>query len=139
MYLLDTNVLSEFMRPNPSAKVIEWLDAQNLSALYLCSISQAEILLGLGLLDDGKRKTALTRKALEMFEDDFAGHCLNFDNLAAKHYADVIIQRRKQGLPTSVEDGQIAAIALAHRFTLVTRNTKDFESVFGLKIVNPWI
>ncbi len=138
MYLLDTNVLSEFMRPNPSAKVVEWLDAQNLSALYISSISQAEILLGLGLLNDGKRKTALTLKALDMFEEDFQGRCLDFNNRAAKHYADVIVERRKRGLPTSIEDAQIAAIALTHHFTLVTRNTKDFESVSGLNLVNPW-
>ncbi|MBE0493595.1 MAG: type II toxin-antitoxin system VapC family toxin [Thiomicrospira sp.] len=138
MYLLDTNVLSEFMRPNPSAKVVDWLDAQSLSTLYLASISQAEILLGLGLLDDGKRKTLLTLKALDMFGKDFMGRCLDFDNRAAKHYADVIVQRRKQGLPTSVEDAQIAAIALTHQLTLVTRNTKDFESILGLHLINPW-
>ncbi|MDY0137732.1 MAG: type II toxin-antitoxin system VapC family toxin [Thiomicrospira sp.] len=138
MYLLDTNVFSEFMRPNPSGKVIEWLDAQNLAALYISSISQAEILLGLSLLDDGKRKTALTLKALEMFETDFQGRCLDFDKQAAKHYAEVIIRRRKQGLATSVEDAQIAAIALTHRFALVTRNTKDFEFVPGLELINPW-
>jgi hypothetical protein len=138
MYLLDTNVLSEFMRPNPSAKVVEWLDAQALSALYISSISQADILLGLGLLDDGKRKTALSLKMLDIFEEDFQGRCLDFNNQAAKHYADVIVERRKRGLSTSVEDAQIAAIALTHHFTLVTRNTKDFESVLGLKLVNPW-
>ncbi|SFR58693.1 type II toxin-antitoxin system VapC family toxin [Thiomicrospira sp. ALE5] len=138
MYLLDTNVLSEFMRPNPSTKVVEWLDAQNPSTLYISAISQAEILLGLGLLDDGKCKTDLTLKALEMFEHDFQGRCLDFDKQAAKHYAEVIVQRRKLELASSVEDAQIAAIALTHQFTLVTRNTKDFESIAKLHIVNPW-
>lgn len=138
MYLLDTNVLSEFMRPNPSIKVVEWLDAQNLSELYISSISQAEILLGITLLDDGKRKKALAIKALDMFEQDFLNRCLYFNIQAAKHYAEVIVQRRRQGLPTSVEDAQIAGIALANNCTLVTRNTKDFESVLSLNIVNPW-
>lgn len=138
MYLLDTNVLSEFMRPNPSPSVVEWLDSQNLSKLYTSVISQAEILLGLGLLDDGKRKTSLTLKALEMFEYDFQGRCLDFDKQAAQYYAQVIVWRRKQGLANTVEDAQIAAIALTHQFTLVTRNTKDFESIPGLELINPW-
>lgn len=138
MILLDTNVLSEFMRPQPSANVVSWLDEQPVGEVYTSTICRAEIELGLLLMPSGKRQEALSRAAAAMFAEDFAGRCLSFDEDAARHYARIVSVRTRAGQPISVEDAQIAAIALAHRMSLATRNTTDFALIDGLEIVNPW-
>jgi predicted nucleic acid-binding protein len=136
--LLDTNVLSEFMRPRPSASVVSWLDEQPAGEVYTSAISRAEIELGLMLMPPGQRQEALSQAARAMFDEDFAGRCLPFDGDAARHYARIVSARTRAGRPISVEDAQIAAIALAHRMPLATRNTTDFELIDGLEVVNPW-
>ena len=138
MILLDTNVLSEFMRPRPSASVVSWLDEQPAGEVYTSAISRAEIELGLLLMPAGKRREALSQAAWAMCAEDFAGRCLPFDEDAARHYAAIVSARTRAGRPISVEDAQIAAIALAHRMSLATRNTTDFELIDGLAVVNPW-
>jgi predicted nucleic acid-binding protein len=137
--LLDTSVLSEFMRPQPSARVVSWLDQQPAGEVFICAISRAEIELGILLMSPGKRQDALSHAAQSMFAEDFAGRCLPFDEDAARHYARIVSVRTRAGRPISVEDAQIAAIALTHRMPLATRNTPDFELIDGLEIVNPWI
>ena len=139
MILLDTNVLSEFMRPRPSATVVSWLDGQPAGEVYTSAISRAEIELGLLLMPPGQRQEALSQAAWAMFDEEFAGRCLPFDEDAARHYARIVSARTRAGRPISVEDAQIAAIALAHRMSLATRNTTDFEVIDGLEVVNPWI
>ncbi len=136
--LLDTNVLSEFMRPRPSAVVVEWLDGQDRGQLYVCAISRAEIELGLALMPAGSRQQALAAAARTMFEDDFAGRCLAFDETAAMLYGGIVAARTRLGRPISVEDAQIAAIACVHGLPLATRNVADFNGVLGLRVVNPW-
>ena len=138
MILLDTNVLSEFMRPQPATSVVAWLDEQPAGEVYTSAISRAEIELGLLLMPPGKRQEALSRAAWAMFAEDFAGRCLSFDEDAARHYAAIMSARTRAGRPISVEDAQIAAIALAHRMPLATRNITDFELIEGLEVVNPW-
>lgn len=138
MILLDTNVLSEFMRPQPAASVVAWLDEQPADEVYTSAISRAEIELGLLLMPPGKRQDALSRAAWAMFDEDFAGRCLPFDEDAARHYAAIVSTRTRVGRPISVEDAQIAAIALAHRMPLATRNSTDFEMIDDLEVVNPW-
>ncbi|MBE0510896.1 MAG: type II toxin-antitoxin system VapC family toxin [Chromatiales bacterium] len=138
MILLDTNVLSEFMRPRPEARVVQWLDGQRADTLHTSAVSQAEIELGLALMPDGKRQLELASSAKAMFEEDFAGRCLPFDAIAASHYAHLVAARSRMGRPISVEDAQIAAIALASDMALATRNTRDFESITGLALINPW-
>lgn len=138
MILLDTNVLSEFMRPRPSARVVSWLDEQPAGEVYTSAISRAEIALGLMLMAPGKRQEALSQAARAMFAEEFAGRCLPFDEDAARHYARIVSARTRAGRPISVEDAQIAAIALAHWMPLATRNTADFERIDGLEVVNPW-
>lgn len=138
MILLDTNVLSEFMRPRPETCVVQWLDAQRADTLHTSAVSQAEIELGLALMPDGKRQLELATSAKAMFEEDFAGRCLPFDAAAASHYAHLVAARSRMGRPISVEDAQIAAIALASDMALATRNTRDFESITGLALINPW-
>lgn len=73
-----------------------------------------------------------------MFNEDFAGRCLPFDEDAARHYARIVSARTHAGRPISVEDAQIAAIALVRRMPLATRNTSDFDLIDGLAVVNPW-
>lgn len=136
--LLDTNVLSECMRVRPALPVLAWLDAHPPHNLYTSAVSRAEIELGLNLMPAGQRQTGLAQAAHAMFEVDFAGRILPFNDQAASHYARLVANRTRMGRPISVEDAQIAAIALAHGMPLATRNTADFERIEGLELVNPW-
>lgn len=138
MILLDTNVLSELMRPMPDAKVVRWLDAWPEWEVWISAVTVAEIRLGISLLPGGKRKELLLNLAEQMFQEDFPDRCLPFDCEAAGEYALIVAERNRQGLPISVEDGQIAAIAGTAGIALATRNAKDFSGIEGLKLVNPW-
>ena len=137
--LLDTNVLSELMRPRPEQQVLDWFAAQGTQTRFVISgITQAEILLGIALLPAGKKRTALADVAQTMFEQEFHGLNLAFDEHAAPLYASIVAQRSRSGAPISVEDAQIAAIASRHRVPLATRNIKDFAQVAGLELIDPW-
>lgn len=136
--LLDTNVLSELMRPEPEQAVMDWFARHPGNLFFVSAITQAEINLGIALLPAGKRRNRLAAAASEMFSLDFAGRCLAFDAAAAVLYAKVVTGRRHAGRTISTEDAQIAAIALAHGQPLATRNTKDFEHIAGLTVHNPW-
>ena len=133
-FLLDTNVLSELMREQPAVAVLDWFAKNAQSVMHTSAVNQAEILTGIALLPAGKRRTALAVAAEQMFEQDFAGHCLGFDAAAAKNYAVLVVARVGQGQPISTEDAQIAAIALAAGLTVATRNAKDFENIDGLML-----
>ena len=138
MILLDTNVVSEGMRPLPDQQVMRWLDAQPAAELWISAVTVAEIRLGLALLPEGQRKRNLTDRAEAMLREDFGEGCLAFDAAAAAEYAAIVAHRTGLGRPISVEDAQIAAIARAGGLTLATRNTKDFGDIEGLTLVNPW-
>ena len=137
-FVLDTNVLSELMRVKPAASVLDWFAQNTHEAMHTSAVTQAEILTGIALLPAGKRRNALAIAADQMFEQDFAGRCPAFDSAAAKHYALLVAGRTYLGKPISTEDAQSAAISLATGLTVVTRNSKDFENIDGLKLVNPW-
>ena len=137
-YLLDTNVLSELMRPAPAESVLAWFARQAGSAMHTSSIVQAEILTGIALLPAGQRRDALARAAQAMFADDLAGRVLPFNGACAEHYALIVAGRTAQGRPISTEDAQIAATALASGMSLVTRNTRDFARIDGLIQLDPW-
>ncbi len=137
MIVLDTNVLSEVIKISPSTRVVQWWNSFPETELYLTSITQAEILVGIELLPRGKRRTAIEQAAEETFREDFAGRILPFDSEAAGEFARITVSRRKLGRPISQADAQIAAIARAFQATLATRNTGDFENC-GVKLVNPW-
>ena len=137
-FLLDTNVLSELMRERPAAAVLDWFAQNTQGVMHTSTITQAEILTGIALLPTGKRRTALAVAAEQMFEHEFAGRCLAFDAAAAKNYAVIVAVRSRQGRPISTEDAQIAAIALTAGFAVVTRNVRDFESIEGLVLADPW-
>lgn len=137
-FLLDTNVLSELMRAQPASAVVDWFAHNVQVAMQTSVITQAEILTGIALLPSGKRRTALAVAAEQMFEQDFAGRCLDFDSASAKNYAIIVARRTRAGQSISTEDAQIAAIALAAGLTVATRNIKDFERIDGLSLVDPW-
>lgn len=137
MILLDTNVLSELMRPQPNEGVIRWVDNQLTSALFINAVTRAEIELGIALLPEGKRKQTLILLAQAMF-DKFPHRCLSFEEVAAVHYGNLVAGRIKAGRPISVEDAQIASIALANGLQLATRNEKDFAEIPDLVVINPW-
>lgn len=137
MILLDTNVLSELMRPRPHADVLHWVNDQLSSTLFTSAITRAEIELGVALLPEGNRKQTLTGLARAVFAK-FPQRCLSFGEVAAVHYGNVVAGRLKAGRPISVEDAQIASIALANGLRLATRNEKDFEEIPDLVVINPW-
>lgn len=137
MILLDTNVLSELMKPTPDPGVVGWIAVRPAATLYTTSITQAEILHGVILLPAGKRRNAFDAAAEAMFRDDFPGRILAFGSDAAPLYAQIAVARRKAGRPISHFDAQIAAIARSTGAILATRNVADFEGC-GVKLANPW-
>ena len=137
MIVLDTNVLSELMKARPVAKVVEWLAAQLVSSVHTTSITQAEILHGLLLLPQGRKRNNLEAAAQAMFEKDFGGRILPFGFDAAPLYARIAADRRKTGRPISQFDAQIAAIVRLSGAALATRNVADFQEC-GVTVINPW-
>ncbi len=137
MTILDTNVVSEIMKPEPSSRVVAWTSRQMRDELFTTSITAAEILYGIELLPRGKRRDQLLHQAEGTFHEDLGGRVLSFDERAAREYASIAAERRRRGRPISFSDAQIAAIARANHATLATRNTDDFEGC-GLRLINPW-
>lgn len=134
--LLDTNVISEVMKPKPINSVQAWLDAQNHENISISSISVAEILFGIEVLPKGKRKETLTQ-AFNHFMQFFDSRVLAFDINTARHYAELAGVARNVGLGFPVPDAYIAAIAKAHGLAVVTRDVAPFRAV-GLAVVNPF-
>jgi toxin FitB len=137
MIVLDTNVLSEALRPVPEPSVLNWLADQPSASLFTTAITRGEILCGIRLLSDGKRRKGLWDAANKVFDEDFADHVLSFDGDAADMYADIAASRRIAGKPISQFDAMIAAMARSRGAILATRNVKDFESC-GIELVSPW-
>lgn len=137
MIVLDTNVLSELMRPEPAGAVLRWIETKADEELFISAITMAEILHGIARLPEGKRKHSLNTQALAMFEEDFADRILPFDADAALHYAHLVAAREQAGKPVALADAQIAAICRVQHADLATRNVKDFVGT-GVKIINPW-
>ena len=137
MIVLDTNVVSELMRPAPSEAVLRWISGHPTALLFTTTITQAEILFGLALLPEGRRRGGLVSAAERMFAEDFAGRVLPFDGAAAQAFAHIAAARRQKGRPTGALDAQIAAIAHSRGASLATRNVADFLDC-GPVIINPW-
>jgi predicted nucleic acid-binding protein len=135
MIVLDTNVLSELMRPTPDRRVSAWVGARGFGRLYTTSLNKAEILLGIALLPKGRRREALSEAAEAMFAD-FTTHLLSFDAVAAPEYATLVASRIHAGRPMEAIDAQICAICRVHGATLATRNVDDFADS-GVEVVNP--
>jgi len=135
--LLDTNVLSELLRAQPSPEVLAWFAAQPPEGLFVSAVTQAEMMLGARLLPAGKRRKALESALAAMFDEDFAGRVLPFGTSAVPAYIEIVSNRRSLGRPISQFDAQIAAIARHAGAKLATRNTADFEQC-GLALIDPW-
>jgi toxin FitB len=136
MIVLDTNVVSELMRPTPAPPVLAWLRRQAGGDLYTTAITAAEIRYGIARLADGKRRDDLAQAADDVFAA-FPDQVLPFDGAAASAYADLVARRERLGSPIDGFDGQIAAICHRHRASLATRNSKDFHST-GITVTDPW-
>ena len=136
MIVLDTNVLSEEMKPAPNAAVHQWLLGHRASDLFTTAVTEAEIRLGIAILPDGKRKRDLETAALRVLEL-FAGRILPFDSAAAQDFARIVADRQRLGRPFQDFDAQIAAITLSRGMTLATRNSTDFAGT-GVALIDPW-
>lgn len=137
MIVLDTNVLSEALKPLPSVTVLHWLGAQEPASVFTTTITQAEILYGIETLPPGKRRVRLLAAVEKMFAAEFAGRILPFDEDAARAFAGIVAARDSAGRPISQFDAMIAAIARSHRAAVATRNIADFQHC-GINVVNPW-
>jgi toxin FitB len=135
--ILDTNVVSEPMKADSDPGVQFWLDEQIAETLYLTSVSLSELLLGVDMLPEGKRKVGLAAGLNELLAALFGTRILPFDQRAATMYATRVSQARAIGRTISMADGQIAAIAAVHGFTVATRDTAPFLAA-GVPVVNPW-
>ena len=136
MILLDTNVVSEAIKPEPYPSVLAWLDAQAGETLFLSSITVAELLFGIGVLPDGRRKATLAAR-IDSLLNQFAGRILPFDTAAARSYADLAVKARRTGRGFPTPDGYIAAIAATHGFAVASRDTSAFKAA-GLTVIDPW-
>jgi len=137
MLILDTNVLSEIMGPRPTPEIAAWLARQPDDLLFTTAISQAEILSGLAIMPEGRRRRELEAAACGIFTKDFEGRILPFDTDATAAYAEIVAARRRTGRATAPLDLMIAAVAVSHNASVVTRDTKGFEGC-GVTLVNPW-
>ena len=137
MILLDTNVVSEPLRPAPDTRVIAWIDAQPLETLFLSTITVAELRAGVALLPAGKRRSNLQESLETKVLPLFAGRVLPFDLGCTQAYAELRAKARAVGLSISSADGYIAAIAAAKGLVVATRDRGPFEGV-GVAVIDPW-
>jgi predicted nucleic acid-binding protein len=137
MIILDTNIVSELMRPAPERMVLQWFSSQAAEDLHVTSVTVAEILYGIELISSSRRRDVVRAGAEKMFGDVFTDRVLTFEDRAAMAFSQIASSRRRQGKSMSGTDAQIAAIARVHGATLATRNTYIFEGC-GVKLINPW-
>lgn len=137
MILLDTNVVSAAMKPEPNPTVRDWLDAQAAETLFLSSVTIAELLFGIGAMPKGKRKDHLAT-TFDAVMGLFAGRILPFDTEAARRYADLAVRARVAGKGFPTPDGYIAAIAATHNLIVASRDSGPFMAA-GLAVIDPWV
>lgn len=137
MILLDTNVVSEPLRPAPERSVVDWIDAQPLETLFLSAITVAELRFGVATLPAGKRRDTLREGLDNRLLPLFTGRVLSFDLAAAKAYADLMASARSRGIAIGMADGLIAATAAASGMSVATRDTAPFDAA-GVAWINPW-
>jgi len=137
MIILDTNVISEVMRPAPESRVMRWFDAQAAEDLHITAVTVAEILYGIELVSTSRRRDVLRAGVEKMLSELFADRILTFEDRSARVFSQIASSRRRQGKPITESDAQVAAIARVHGATLATRNPYAFEGC-GVRLVNPW-
>ena len=136
-YLLDTCIISEFVKPNPEPKVIDWLNAIDPDQVFLSVVTIGEIQFGISNRPPSNRRTELEIWLNESLFHQFANRILSLDADVFLTWGQMSAQQRQQGTPIGVMDSLIAAVALRHRMVLVTRNVSDFSAI-GLSLLNPW-
>ncbi len=136
MIVLDTNVISEAMKPQPHPAVRAWLNDQAAETLYLSSVTLAELLFGIAALPAGKRKDMLAL-AVDGLLELFQGRVLPFDTEAARQYAELAVIARAAGRGFPTPDGYIAAIAVSRGFMVASRDTAPFQAA-NVAVINPW-
>lgn len=137
MIILDTNVVSEAMKPSANSAVLKWLNRQVAETLFLSSVTLAELLFGISAMPAGRRKDALTDTLDRLLVELYGGRILPFDADAARCYAQLATKARAAGKGFPMPDAYIAAIASSRGFTVATRDTSPFEAA-GLRVINPW-
>lgn len=137
MVILDTNVISEPLKPAGDATVLEWLDQQDIETLYLTAVTVAELRFGIAALPLGRRKRRLEDEFEQRILSLFKGRILPFDELATVAYARIRAKAKIDGNAIGIADGFIAAIADHHGFAVATRDISPFEAA-GIAVINPW-
>lgn len=137
-YLLDTNVISEVRRPQPEARVLDWLEVVPEDELFLSVVTVAELARGIAQMDDGKRRRALAAWLDQDLPLRFGRRLLTIEGETALIWGRLMAESRAEGRALSVMDGWIAATALQHGLVLATRNTKDFQGL-GVALLDPWL
>ena len=135
--LLDTNVVSELLRPSPNPAVEGWVAGRQAADLHFSAVSEAELRYGVALLPAGRHRDALALAVEAILREDFEDRVLPFDSEAAREYADIAASRRTAGRPVAPADCQIAAIARSRDLTIATRNVRDFADM-EIELVDPW-
>ncbi|MYB35593.1 MAG: type II toxin-antitoxin system VapC family toxin [Gammaproteobacteria bacterium] len=138
MLVLDTNVVSELMRPRPVSAVLDWFAGHDIRKMYLTAISEAELHYGVATTPTGKRKTILKNAMAYWLDHGFGERILPFDSAAARAYGEIAAECRRSGRPISKFDCQIEAICQARNAVLVTRNVRDFQYA-GIGVADPWV
>ncbi|MCY4615768.1 MAG: type II toxin-antitoxin system VapC family toxin [Chloroflexi bacterium] len=137
MIILDTNVVSELLRPVPTPRVAGWYAQQAAPEAFISAVTEAELRYGVEIMPTGRRRTDLATTIEGLLERDFAGRILSFDSSAAKAYATIAAERRSAGRPIEPADAQIAAIARSLGASIATRDARGFEET-GVDLINPW-
>jgi predicted nucleic acid-binding protein len=137
MIILDTNVVSELMRPVPDARVIAWVDRQRVTELAITAVTAAELRAGVALLPAGRRRTRIGQHVTALIDETFAGSVLPFDIDSSTDYGEIVGRRHRTGAPISALDAQIAAACHQRAARLATRNVRDFAHT-GVDLIDPW-
>jgi toxin FitB len=137
MIIVDTNVISECLKPAPNLAIVNWLDMQPSESLFLTTVNQAELLAGVAIMPAGIRKNALSHSMQALLRRIFAQRILSFDQAAAVQFAGVTRRTQASGNCVAMADAMIAAIALAGNFAVATRDVAPFIAA-GVAVINPW-
>lgn len=135
--LLDTNVVSEWSKAEPSRAVQDWFEGVDESSVFLCIVTLAGIRYGIELMPEGRKRRDLWQWLHRDVTDRFDGRLIPIESRVAEKWATLMAQEKMAGRALKALDGFIAATALVHGLALVTRNVRDFQGL-GLNLINPW-
>lgn len=137
MIVLDTNVVSELLRPVPTPRVVDWYAGEAAPDAFVSAVTEAELRYGVAIMPAGRRRDSLATTIEGLLEREFADRILSFNSSAAKAYATIAAERRSAGRPIEPADCQIAAIARSLGASVATRDTRGFEGC-GIEVIDPW-